>query len=290
MIKVLDVPVDQDLSELSRELWARRISHQIRHESDHQEIWLADPAYFPELLQMIRDWQQGNLAQTQVVRSRSGVLTSVIYGWRQWPVTILLLLISVLATAGIHLEVQGALFSGMTFVPVGIQGNQLVSGELSDVLASGELWRFLTPMFLHFGWLHLVFNSLWVWELGRLIEQQQKSHTLIFVVVLSSLVANFSQYLTGSVLFGGLSGVLYALLGYCWFWDRLAKYPIFHVRKGVFIALMIWLVFCLVGGVSMLGLGDVANAAHIGGLVAGFLLAWLRLLIFGEKQPPSQVV
>ena len=44
MIKVLDVPVDQDLSELSRELWARRISHQIRHESDHQEIWLADPA------------------------------------------------------------------------------------------------------------------------------------------------------------------------------------------------------------------------------------------------------
>lgn len=290
MIKVLDVPLDKDLSELSRELWARRISHQIQHKDDHQEIWLADPAYFPELLEMIRDWQQGNLAQTQVVKSRNSMAGRVLYGWREWPLTLSLLLISALVTAGIFLEVQGGFFSAMTFVPVGMQNQQLVHGTLQEVLASGELWRLITPMFLHFGILHLIFNSLWVWELGRMIEEQQKSRGLLLVVLVSGLASNFAQYMVGDVLFGGLSGVVYALLGYCWFWDKFAKLPRFHVRKSVFIALMIWLVFCIVGGAGFLGLGNIANAAHIAGFIAGTLLAWLRIKVIGEGRPPVQVL
>lgn len=290
MIKVLDVPVEQDLSELSRELWARSIGHQIRHKGDHQEIWLADPAYFPELLQMIRDWQQGNLANTQVVVNRRSMLDRVSYGLRVWPLTIVLLLVSALVTAGIFLETSGAIFSTMTFVPVGMQNQQLIHGSLQQVLESGELWRFISPMFLHFGILHLAFNSLWVWELGRMIEEHQKSRGLLLVVVISGLAANFAQYMVGDVLFGGLSGVVYALLGYCWFWDKFARVPRFHVRKSVFIALMIWLVFCLVGGAGVLGLGNIANAAHIGGLIAGTLLAWLRIQLVGEGAPPGRIV
>lgn len=290
MIKVLDVPVEQDLSELSRELWARSIGHQIRHKGDHQEIWLADPAYFPELLQMIRDWQQGNLANTQVVINRRSMLDRIGYGLRVWPLTIALLLVSALVTAGIFLETSGAIFSTMTFVPVGMQNQQLIHGSLQQVLESGELWRLISPMFLHFGILHLAFNSLWVWELGRMIEEHQKSRGLLLVVFISGLVANFAQYMVGDVLFGGLSGVVYALLGYCWFWDKFARVPRFHVRKAVFIALMIWLVFCLVGGAGVLGLGNIANAAHIGGLIAGTLLAWLRIQLVGEGAPPGQIV
>lgn len=286
MIKVLEVPLDRDLSELSRELWARRIGHRITHQDSHQEIWLADPAYFPELLQILRDWQQGQLAHTIEVKTTENAVSHYakrwMMSWRQWPISLLLILVSVFVTGAIFISSSDQLLSWLTIVPVGLQNQQLVHGELSVVLQQGELWRLVSPMFLHFGWLHLAFNCLWIWELGRLIETEQHSARLLWVVLISGVVANLAQYMMGDVLFGGLSGVVYGLLGYCWFWDKFARTPRFFVRKGVFIALMIWLVFCWVGGTAVLGLGNVANAAHIGGLISGSLWAWLALKIFGE--------
>ncbi|OPX56683.1 GlpG protein [Oceanospirillum multiglobuliferum] len=288
MIKVLEVPLEQDLSELSQELWARRIGHRINEHNGHQEIWLADPAYFPELLQLLRDWQQGQLTHTINIKPRASIGKQIEMGFRQWPFSLLLIMVSTLITAAIFLLSSDQLLSMLTIVPVVLQGSQLIHGDLSTVLQQGELWRLLSPMFLHFGWLHLAFNCLWIWELGRLIETEQCSKKLLVVVLVSGLVANLSQYMMGDVLFGGLSGVVYGLLGYCWFWDKFARTPLFFVRKGVFIALMIWLVFCWLGGSAVLGLGNVANAAHIGGLIAGSLWAWIALKIFGEGRPNSR--
>lgn len=283
MIKVLEVPLEQDLSALSQELWARRIGHQIRVQDHHQEIWLADPAYFPELLQLLRDWQQGQLAHTVSVKPHYSRFRQAVDALRQWPISLMLITLSTLITATVFLLSSDALLSWLTIVPVALQGHQLIQGDLSVVLQQGEIWRLVSPMFLHFGWLHLAFNCLWVWELGRSIELEQRSGRLLLVVLISGITANLAQYAMGDALFGGLSGVVYGLLGYCWFWDKLARRPIFFVRKGVFIALMIWLVFCWVGGATMLGFGNVANAAHIGGLIAGSLWAWLALKVLGES-------
>ncbi|EPM83209.1 rhomboid family protein, partial [Pseudomonas syringae pv. actinidiae ICMP 18804] len=73
----------------------------------------------------------------------------------------------------------------------------------------------------------------------------------------------------GPSLFGGLSGVLYGLLGHCWIYQMLAPNPVYRLPRGVLIMMLVWLALCLSGLVSMLGFGEIANGAHVGGLIIG---------------------
>ncbi|WP_028305075.1 rhomboid family intramembrane serine protease [Oceanospirillum maris] len=291
MIKVLELPHNKDLSELSHELWARKIGHQIRQSKDSQEIWLANPKDYPALLVMVEEWQRGELAYTvdSEPPSFDGIKNGLTDALR-WPLTFVLLLISALITALISFDSQSHILSALSIVPFHQVPQGLSYLPLEQALKAGDIWRLLTPTFLHFGLLHLIFNGLWVWELGRMIEKRQSTIQLAVLFLISAIGANLTQYMMGDILFGGLSGVVYALLGYCWFWDRLAHPPIFYIRKPVFILLLVWLVFCLVGGSSLLGFGNVANAAHIAGLVSGSLWAFILVKFKGEGKRASKSV
>jgi GlpG protein len=134
---------------------------------------------------------------------------------------------------------------------------------LHEVL-DGQVWRLVTPIFLHFGLPHLVFDMYWLYVLGALIEARRGTLVLLALVLVSAVSSNLGQYLDTGPRFGGMSGVDYALFGYAWMQSR------FNPRGGIFIPpytafLMLgWLVVC------MLGLtGDVANTAHLVGLAVG---------------------
>lgn len=145
-----------------------------------------------------------------------------------------------------------------------------------------EPWRVLTPVWLHFGWLHLVFNSLWWWDLGRRIEQRQSSKRLVWLFCLIALLSNGAQAWEGVHLFGGLSGVIYGLLGYIWLYDRLRP-PVFFLPQGILIFMLIWLILGLTNAFSALGMGNMANMAHLGGLLAGLALAFIMAMLESRK-------
>jgi GlpG protein len=112
----------------------------------------------------------------------------------------------------------------LTFLPFQVQGEYLYFTPLAQP-GDGQWWRLVSPMLLHFGILHLAMNGMWYWELGG-ASNCARAMDLLGLTLLFSLVSNLAQHFTsGPSLFGGLSGVLYGLLGHCWMFQKLAPNP-----------------------------------------------------------------
>jgi GlpG protein len=131
----------------------------------------------------------------------------------------------------------------------------------------GQIWRLFTPIFIHYGPIHLIFNMLWFYQLGSMIEARQSSLFLLIFIAVSALFSDVAQYLFHGPDFGGMSGVVYALAGYIWIRGRYDRGSGLHLSPQNVAILLIWLVVCYTGVV-----GPVANDAHLAGLVTG--MAW----------------
>jgi len=137
-------------------------------------------------------------------------------------------------------------------------------------IRQGQIWRLFTPVFLHFSLWHLLFNLLWLKDLGGIMEAKIGTLRFAGAVALVALVSNLSQYLAGGAGFGGMSGVVYGIFGYLWVRNRL------EWHFGVFISPMasgLLMIFLALGFFGLLG--PTANAAHLSGLVAGAGLGWI---------------
>ncbi len=133
----------------------------------------------------------------------------------------------------------------------------------------GQVWRLITPMFLHFGILHLVFNLLWLRDLGSQIELNRGTWFFLAFVLASAVLSNLAQYIWGGYTFGGMSGVVYALFGYVWIKGRYEPHLGLNVSQQTVIIMLGWLVLCMIQVFL-----PIANAAHLVGLVAGVVAAY----------------
>ena len=137
---------------------------------------------------------------------------------------------------------------------------------LSEIL-NGELWRLFTPALIHFGILHIAFNLLWLYQLGSAIEQRQTSKRMLILIIIISLLSNLAQYFWDGPLFGGMSGVVYGLLGYVWAQGKFNPRYGLGLDQNIALMMLIWFVVCWLGLV-----GNIANMAHTTGLVGGVIL------------------
>ena len=88
---------------------------------------------------------------------------------------------------------------------------------------------------------------------------------------ITSLISNGLQYFVSGPLFGGLSGVVYGILGYCWLSQRTA--PRFQFPPALVTFAVAWMVIGFTPLPEIIGLGRMANEAHLGGFIAGLALA-----------------
>lgn len=139
--------------------------------------------------------------------------------------------------------------------------------EFMPEITQGQWWRLWTPMFLHFGLLHIIFNLLCFKDFGSLVEHQHGLRNFLIWVLVLGLCSNLGQYLVQGPRFGGLSGVLFGLLGIVW------TYKVFHAEseyalpKSSVVMLLVWFFICLIGL-----LPGIANTAHAVGLSLGMAI------------------
>ena len=150
-----------------------------------------------------------------------------------------------------------------------------------DSSGDRNFWRFITPIFLHFGLMHFVFNMFWLVVLGGKIERGAGSMQLFLLVLVIGALSNIGQYLwSGTGQFGGMSGAVYGLLGYLYAYNQLAKKDLYFIPPELFWFMLGWLIVCASGILEMLLGIRIANAAHLCGLMAGGFLG----IIFGLTQ------
>ncbi len=131
----------------------------------------------------------------------------------------------------------------------------------------GQIWRLFTPMFLHFGFLHIFFNMLWLRDLGSMIEARKSTWLLLLLVLVIAGTSNFAQYLVHGPAFGGMSGVVYGLLGYIWMQGKFNPASKLSLEPQTVLFMIAWFFLCLFDLV-----GNVANTVHAVGLGVG--IAW----------------
>ncbi len=151
--------------------------------------------------------------------------------------------------------------------------NWFMPDTLIELIQPFSLWRLWTPTFVHYTALHLITNLYLWWLFASKIERESRWE-LLLVTVISAACANLCQWWLMGAKFGGLSGVVYALMGYLWILYKFGGKA--HYRFDPVIAILLIAMIPL----SAIGMfGKLANYAHLGGLFSGVLLAFSSLLI-----------
>jgi GlpG protein len=274
----LSVSVEEDLLPLSALLQQRGVVHRVFEKNGQQVLAVQRAAQTSEVVSLYRAWRAGDVS---IQLSGKGKATPLVanVSWRAVPVTTILILCSIAGFLIIYLQAPFAWLALFTFTPF-----ELVNGRPVFDSINGQYWRLVTPAFLHFGWLHIVFNSLWLWELGGKVERVMGHMNMFLLFLVIAMVSNASQFVFGGPgLFGGMSGVVYGLLGFSWVAPLL--HPAWRIQPSPTLMLFMvgWLVVCMVGLVEGLGFGAIANAAHLGGLLCGAVLGALFGMISGRE-------
>jgi membrane associated rhomboid family serine protease len=181
---------------------------------------------------------------------------------RPW-MTLILIGVNVLVFAAMAAMFQTV--NGFTPVQLALSG-----GNSAPLDLSGQWWRLLSYQFLHANILHIAVNMWVLWTVGRLTERLYGSFNLILLYLASGILAGLASIVWNPELVSvGASGSIFGILGA--FLALLARFRN-EVPSSI---LRYWIPALLFAGYNLFAGAHqpgVDNAAHVGGLIAGFFL------------------
>ena len=205
-------------------------------------------------------WQTGEQVTMPASSGRSAA--TLLHRAKQAPFTTVVLLLCSVSYALSLLGLFPELYYSLTMQP------------LSTLAANHQWWRLVGPVFLHFSALHFIFNLLWWSMLGAQIERTLGIFVLLLVFIESAVASNIGQLLVSGPSFGGLSGVVYAVLGFVWWLGWLRPQWGLGLSNSIVGFMLVWLVL---GYTDVLWV-NMANTAHTVGLISGCALAAIMAL------------
>ncbi|WP_444882991.1 rhomboid family intramembrane serine protease [Microbulbifer sp. PSTR4-B] len=313
-IFVYSFPLSKDLGALARFIQRHQLPLRITEEKNQQLLLCPDAGLAEMLKPLLQRWDSGELDLDQVQMQRveeresgsEGVQTSAAATDSQlgntgdnpgkkhrdavsvlpsFPLdrTPLSLLLIALCFFGWFLQVNN-LSTGLLIYPDPNAADSFSQSSLAWHLERGQWWRIFTPAVVHFSLPHALFNALGIWILGRPIEARGGSILFVVLVLLGAAASNLAQYFwQPGIRFGGMSGVVYALVGFALVLQRFQ--PLWRdIPAGILTVALVWLLLCALGVVTLLTGVGVANAAHIGGLLSGLIIALVYSVLGGPRR------
>jgi membrane associated rhomboid family serine protease len=154
------------------------------------------------------------------------------------------------------------------------QLTQLGAKDNAAIMA-GEIWRFITPMFLHGGWLHIGVNSYSLYIIGPQVERYFGHRRFAAIYLLSGIAGVIASFTFSQFPSIGASGAIFGLIG--------ALLPLLYRNRGVLadtrrrmISIVEVIVINLLIGLMPL----IDDWAHVGGLIGGLALAWFATPLY----------
>lgn len=141
--------------------------------------------------------------------------------------------------------------------------------KVNSLIQAGEIWRFFTSMFIHIGFMHLIFNLYAFWSLGPFIEERFGHWRFFTIYSLSGLGGSIASFFFSPALSAGASGAIFGLLGALFYYS--IKRPSLW-KSGLGMNLVLVLLINLGFGLTMPGID---NFAHLGGLLTGIITSIL---------------
>lgn len=138
-------------------------------------------------------------------------------------------------------------------------------------IRNGQYWRLVAPILLHLGPIHLLFNMLWLNQLGGQVEARKGPLKYIAMIIALAVFSNlFQVYGSKYPFFGGMSGVVYGLFGYVWMKSRFDPDERFYIDPGTVVMMLAWFAVCFLPSMN-----GVANGGHAGGLLLGIAMGYV---------------
>lgn len=217
---------------------------------------------------------------------------------RRCPLTLAMIGVSILVAITTYNDTMkerspqppGSIYRGLLFVDPFMARAE--DGRL-DVWASvraGQVWRLITPIFIHFGMMHIVLNMIWLYSFGGAVEDRRGSLFMLGLVLALAVLSNVGQALEASIrqqgiLFGGMSGVGYGLFGYMAIKAKFDSREPYYLSPGTTFMALAWFALCILRDIPPFTallegtIPQIANTAHGVGLIAGAAIAYAPLLV-----------
>lgn len=163
-------------------------------------------------------------------------------------------------------------------------------GPLFSRIRQGQIWRLFSPCILHSDLLHILFNMLWLWYLGRPVEQRIGPLRTLLLTLVAGIGSNTMQYFMSGPFFIGYSGVITALAGFIWVRERIAPWEGYPLNRSTILFLLFFISaifglqvvsFCIQIFTNYNFAPPIANTAHIVGALIGAYLG--RFPYFSQR-------
>lgn len=318
MRQVGSLPSESEANRFAAWLVTQHIDAHAEHENATWAIWVRDEDHLPKAREALAHFQanpqdaryknaesSAEAVRREEERKRQKARENVVQMSSRWgvagstarrcPLVMILIGASVLVSLlnGFSERADTAAVWALLFHDPRVPASPEEAGDVFASIRAGQIWRAITPIFVHYGPVHLLFNMLMLLGMGGQVENRRGSLFMLLLVLALAVLSNVGQAVDAAVnnprayAFGGMSGVVYGVFGYVLIkmkFDRREPYPLSPITVWMMIG---WFVLCIMRDYppfdQMLGLiPPTANTAHAVGLFLGMAIAYVPLLVRGR--------